>query len=102
MPYEAEIKKIQAGKKVRPPRKWFQAMKRIVKRQYPTIKHILPKFRKLGYRRAIDRIIAGIWHDYSPKAQVGILRRLIRGIDGIPNPKRKRKRRKRRAKMWWQ
>ena len=72
-PYEREIEKVRRGIKVRPPRRWFYAMLKIVRKRYP----------KFSLRRQL-RITSGIWHRMSAKAKIGIMQRLARGQNGIP------------------
>lgn len=73
-----KIKQIRAGKRVRPPMEWWRAMLRQVRRQYP----------KYPAKR-VAKIAAGIWHKYTPRQQIGIIQRIARGEDGIPNPRRR-------------
>jgi len=47
----------------RPPKQWFDKMKRKIKKQYD-----------YGEKR-INKIVAGIWHDYKPSTQ----RRMLKG-----------------------
>ena len=46
----------------RPPKKWFDKMKRKTKKQYP----------KYPEKR-INKIVAGIWYDYKPSTRKRIL-----------------------------
>lgn len=48
----------------RPPKKWFDKMKRKMQKQYPSYAE-----------ERINKITAGIWHDYSPSTQNRILKR---------------------------
>jgi hypothetical protein len=68
-----KIPQIQAGRGTRPPKEWFNSMRKIVKKGYPG-----------RGRQEVDRITAGIWHSYSPQAKIGIVRRLSAGTGGIP------------------
>lgn len=49
----------------RPPKKWFDSMKRKVKRQ--------KKYRGYSEKR-INKIVAGIWYDYKPSTRKRILK----------------------------
>ena len=46
----------------RPPKKWFDKMKRKTKKQYPTYPE-----------KRINKIVAGIWYDYKPSTRKRIL-----------------------------
>lgn len=59
-----KIELIRRGKTVRPPKRWWKKMRKVVRRQYP----------EFGARR-INRITAGVWHDYSPSTQIVIIRK---------------------------
>lgn len=86
MPLREEIAKVKRGERVRPPREWFTAMRRRVKKQYPRLADLRPEARKLGYERGISLITAGIWHGYSRATQLKLLRRYLRRRrDGNPN-----------------
>ena len=65
-----------------------------VKKQYPSKKDIKKKPCKdqPTYAKAINCVIAGIWHDYSDKTK----KRLIREYEGTP-PKKKSKAKKRKG-----
>lgn len=65
----------------RPPKKWFNKMKKRIKKQYPTY----------GEKR-INKIVAGIWHDYKPSTQRKILNEEGGGKVG--------KRKKKTSKKW--
>ena len=83
----------------RPPKKWFDKMKRRARKQYPTY----------GDKR-IAKIVAGIWYDYPEKTRKRILGRVEKtkkakkwGKIGAPNSRKRKEwlaklRRKRRRK----
>lgn len=73
MTYAEKVARIRAGKKVRPPDRWWRAMWRTVRLQYPD--------RSV---RDVSKITAGIWHNYSKEKQVGILKRFKAGKKGVP------------------
>jgi hypothetical protein len=74
MPLREEIQKVEAGEKVRPPREWFNAMLRQVRRQYP----------KFSIER-LNRITAGVWHKYPKATKLTLLRRYQKERKGNPN-----------------
>lgn len=51
----------------RPPKKWFDKMKRKAKKQYP----------KYGEKR-INKIVAGIWYDYKASTRKRIIAKEVR------------------------
>ena len=62
----------------RPPKKWFDKMKRKTKKQYPTYPE-----------KRINKIVAGIWYDYKPSTRKRILAK-----EGKKTGKKKKKRKK--------
>ena len=48
----------------RPPKKWFDKMKRKAKKQYPSYSE-----------KRINKIVAGIWYDYKPSTRRRILKK---------------------------
>ena len=83
MPLQEKIDQIEHGKNVRPPKKWWNGMYKIVSSD--------PKYASYSKTRK-SQITAGIWHkEYSKKAKIGIVRHLQAGVDGVPHkyiPKR--------------
>ena len=66
----------------RPPKKWFDKMKRKVKKQYPTYS-----------QKRINKIVAGIWYDYKASTRKRILKQEGGGKVG-------RRKKKRKGKKW--
>lgn len=67
----------------RPPKKWFDKMKKRIKKEYSSY----------GEKR-INKIVAGIWHDYKPSTQKRILKTEGGGKVG------RRKKGKKKGKKW--
>jgi len=63
MPLAEKLRKLEKGVKVRPPREWWNKTRKSVKRQYP--KYL---------ERRIDKITAGIWHNYPKNRKVSIIK----------------------------
>ena len=68
----------------RPPKKWFDKMKRKVKKQYPTYS-----------QKRINKIVAGIWYDYKSSTRKRILKQ-----EGGKKVGRKRRKKKKKGKKW--
>lgn len=69
MTVRQKLKQLRAGKKVRPPLKWWRKYYKKVSAQ--------KKYRGFGRKRK-SRITAGIWHDYSKATQRRIIRKYAR------------------------
>ena len=74
MPIPEEIRKVEAGKKVRVPRELWSKLLKGVKKQYPDY----------GEER-INAIAAGIWHKYPKATKLRLLRRYQKERKGNPN-----------------
>jgi hypothetical protein len=62
MPKAEKIRRIKAGKKVRPPKRWWKKMYRRVSKQYPTY----------GKKRK-SKIAAGIWHKMKKSSKLRVV-----------------------------
>jgi hypothetical protein len=71
-----KIPQIEQGKRVRPPKEWWNAMLKIVSAD--------PKYKRFGKKRR-QKITAGIWHDYTDEAKENIIREIASGKGGIPH-----------------
>lgn len=68
-----KIEQVKKGFTVRPPYLWFYTTKKMIERQYPE-----------RSPTDIETITAGIWHRLTPEQQIGIMERMIAGVDGLP------------------
>jgi len=59
-----KLNALESGKNVRPPKKWFDKVRRSVKRQYPTY----------GQKR-INQITGGIWHKMKRSSKIRIVKK---------------------------
>ena len=66
MPKAAKLKKLEQGKKVSPPKDWWDKMRAKVGRQ--------KKYKGFS-RTRLDRITAGIWHGYSVATQKRLVKK---------------------------
>lgn len=61
---QRKLKAIKAGRSVRAPAKWWDKMRREIKKQYPTY----------GLKRR-NTIIGGIWKKYSPSTKIEMIKK---------------------------
>ena len=58
-----KIRAIRSGRGVKPPKKWFNMMRPIIKKEYPG-----------RNQKDINQIIGGIWQNYSTPSKIGIVK----------------------------
>ena len=68
-----KIPQLQQGYGARPPKEWFDGMRKIIVKGYPG-----------RNKYEWDRLVAGVWHKYPAETKISIIRRLARGSGGIP------------------
>jgi len=78
MPLKEKIRDVKKGKKVRPPRLWFELVRRSIDRE--------PKYAKFSDKRK-DRIVAGIWHGYSKDVKLQVIREEMKKRGENPHKK---------------
>lgn len=66
MPVAEKLRKLERGKKVRPPKRWWVRMRRRI--------GAMKKYRGFAPSRRA-RITAGIWHGYSVETQKRLVRK---------------------------
>ena len=76
-----KIPQIEQGIKVRPPKEWWNGMRKIV--------GISDKYKGFPEARK-DEITAGIWHGYAKEQQIKIIKELAYKRGGIPKPYKKK------------
>lgn len=66
MPKAEKLRRLKAGMKVRPPKKWWNKMYKKVSRQ--------KKYSRFGRKRK-SKITAGIWHKHKKATKIRIVRK---------------------------